>query len=77
MPGIQQPETKAIPLYNKSDWQYPSFISTATKPPYDDEYLGPNEVSYFIYHRRKIIISIVRCQLRRKDICIISLLLRL
>uniref|UniRef100_A0A915P4J9 Uncharacterized protein n=1 Tax=Meloidogyne floridensis TaxID=298350 RepID=A0A915P4J9_9BILA len=37
----------SIPLYktiNNSIWEYPSFISTATRPPYDDEYLGPSEM---------------------------------
>jgi len=41
----------SIPLYktiNNSIWEYPSFISTATRPPYDDEYLGPSEVCFLI-----------------------------
>lgn len=46
LPGKEQPEPKALPLYDNSSWDYPKFISTYTKPPYDDEYLGPIEVRF-------------------------------
>ncbi|CAK5087028.1 unnamed protein product [Meloidogyne enterolobii] len=47
MPDNDEAIHSSIPLYktkNDSIWDYPSFISTATKPPYDDEYLGPSEM---------------------------------
>nr|CAD2193965.1 unnamed protein product [Meloidogyne enterolobii] len=47
MPDNDEIIQPSIPLYktkNNSIWEYPSFISTATKPPYDDEYLGPSEM---------------------------------
>jgi hypothetical protein len=51
MPSKEEFEPLALPLYNKSigddgNWNYPSFISTAAKPPYDDEYLGATEVNW-------------------------------
>lgn len=45
--GTEEAEPTAIPIYGpdiNNSWTYPSFISTATKPPYDDEYLGPAEM---------------------------------
>ncbi|KAF7635512.1 Peptidase_M50 domain-containing protein, partial [Meloidogyne graminicola] len=47
LPDIDESANSSIPLYksnNNSIWGYPSFISTAIRPPYDDEYLGPSEM---------------------------------
>lgn len=48
MPSTENPGPTAVPLYksdyNSAAWNYPSYMSTATRPPYDDEYLGPREL---------------------------------
>jgi hypothetical protein len=49
IPDIDENILSSIKLYksnNNSIWGYPSFISAATRPPYDDEYLGPLEVCF-------------------------------
>uniref|UniRef100_A0A1I8BLN0 Glyco_transf_64 domain-containing protein n=1 Tax=Meloidogyne hapla TaxID=6305 RepID=A0A1I8BLN0_MELHA len=53
MPNTDETIPTSIPLYksdNNSIWGYPSFISTATRPPYDDEYLGPSEYNYKLWN---------------------------
>ncbi|KAL3084846.1 hypothetical protein niasHT_031731 [Heterodera trifolii] len=53
LPGMEQHEPQTVPLYRNinstdgisfSSAAFPSFVSTFTKPPYDDEYLGPIEL---------------------------------